>query len=163
MGMYPAMGSDVLRMRYSLAEAPFPVSWPDGAELVTFDPRMSDQLEVLLSEGYEYGGGQPGSSADWYNGVSSDEEFDPALVLVAWDTGSGHVAGVCHVWTSAFVKDLAVRPAWRRRGLGTALLRSAMCVMAERGHRHLDLKVEAGNPHRAPKLYASLGFGVIRE
>ena len=163
MGMHPAMGSDVLRMRCSLAGAPLPVSWPDGAELVTFDPRMSDQLEALLSEAYQCGGGEPAAYANWYAGVSSDEEFDPALVFVALDTGSGQVAGVCHVWTSAFVKDLAVRPAWRRKGLGTALLRSAMCVMAERGHRHLDLKVEAGNPHHAPKLYASLGFGVIRE
>ena len=155
------MVADILLMRRSLGGLSTSISWPDGTKLAPFDLGMSDELEALLREAYQ-GGGDPAAYANWYIRVSSDEEFDPTLIFVAVDEKSVQIAGVCHLWTSAFVKDLAVSPAWRRKGLGTALLECAIQAMARRGYQHLDLKVEADNPYEAGRLYRNLGFTVVQ-
>ena len=51
------------------------------------------------------------------------------------------------------IMDIALAPAFRGRGIGTALLRS---LMAEAGARTLSIHVEANNPAR--RLYERLGF-----
>ena len=45
-----------------------------------------------------------------------------------------------------FVNSLAVRPPWRRRGLGLALLRQAFTWFWERGERRVGLGVDTENP-----------------
>ena len=73
------------------------------------------------------------------------------------DDGNG-IAGVAQCWTSAFVKDLAVRPRLRRRGLGSALLLQAFRTFRERGAAFVDLKVVADNLSGALRLYRSHGM-----
>ena len=55
---------------------------------------------------------------------------------------------------------LAVIPERRRLGLGKALLKSAMAILAESGARKLFLEVEDGN-HAALELYHSLGATAV--
>ncbi len=55
------------------------------------------------------------------------------------------------------VLDLAVAPAWRRRGLARFLLRVAMRRAARAGARRALLEVRAGN-REALALYEKLGF-----
>jgi ribosomal protein S18 acetylase RimI-like enzyme len=55
------------------------------------------------------------------------------------------------------VEDLYVRPAYRRRGVATALLRRLAEAFGERGVVHVALDVDAGN-EAARALYAELGF-----
>jgi ribosomal protein S18 acetylase RimI-like enzyme len=54
--------------------------------------------------------------------------------------------------------DLAVLPAWRGRGLGTAVVRDLMAAAAADGTA-LRVHVEDGNPVR--RLYGRLGFRAI--
>jgi len=56
---------------------------------------------------------------------------------------------------------LAVRPAARRRGVGRALLRSAMAEARTRGVRRMHLEVRAGND--AIALYRLAGFAKVGE
>ncbi|MCP3732556.1 ribosomal protein S18-alanine N-acetyltransferase [Sphingomonas sp. MG17] len=56
---------------------------------------------------------------------------------------------------------LAIRPALRRRGVGTALLRSIMTDARERGATTLHLEVRANN--EAIRLYRSEGFDKVGE
>lgn len=80
-------------------------------------------------------------------------------VRVGRHPASGLV-GFC-VWQEvadeAHVHDLAVDPAWRRRGLGRALIVAALAEADARGARRAFLDVRAGN-EAARGLYASLGF-----
>lgn len=54
---------------------------------------------------------------------------------------------------------LGVRPAFRRRGIGSALLAHIVSQAAARGARRLHLEVRDGNP--ALNLYRSCGFDQI--
>lgn len=56
---------------------------------------------------------------------------------------------------------LAIRPAMRRRGIGTALLRSVVADSRERGATNLHLEVRANND--AVRLYRAEGFSKVGE
>ena len=56
---------------------------------------------------------------------------------------------------------LAIRPTMRRRGIGTALLRSVIADSRERGASMLHLEVRANN--EAVRLYRAQGFEKIGE
>lgn len=55
------------------------------------------------------------------------------------------------------VKDLAVDPACRRGGIGTALLRRGLAALAAQGARRAKLEVRASNAE-ARRLYRQFGF-----
>jgi ribosomal protein S18 acetylase RimI-like enzyme len=67
------------------------------------------------------------------------------------------LAGVALCWTSAFLKDLAVRADMRRRGLGEALLLHVLSIFRARGATHVDLKVELDNTDGI-RLYQRCGM-----
>ena len=63
------------------------------------------------------------------------------------------------------IQGLAVDPAFRRRGIGRALVEAAVAEARRRGARKISLRVLATNPD-AQRLYRSCGFeveGVLRE
>ncbi len=82
--------------------------------------------------------------AEWWGKLSRDDEFDPQLCFLAVD-GAGVIVGVAQCWTSAYLKDLAVHPDHRGRGIGASLLREVFLAFRERGGAYVDLKVEARN------------------
>jgi ribosomal protein S18 acetylase RimI-like enzyme len=147
-----------IRLRMELGgEVPEPV-WPCGVELVLFEPEQhAAEIHGLLVSGYRNGGGEVAGFAAWWEGVSGDEEYDPGLVFLAADA-SGRLVGVAHCWTSAFLKDLAVREDWRRRGIGRALMCHAFHYFQARDHRGFELKVRRDNPSGAERLYRALGM-----
>ena len=59
-----------------------------------------------------------------------------------------------------FVDWLGVRPQWRRRGLGRALLLHAFRELHERGAGRVGLGVDSQNPTGATRLYESVGMHV---
>lgn len=59
--------------------------------------------------------------------------------------------------------QLAVRPAWRQRGLGLALLQRVLREFYRRGTRQVGLGVDAHNPTGATRLYESVGMQVESE
>jgi ribosomal protein S18 acetylase RimI-like enzyme len=148
----------VLRMRRSLAGSlPAPV-WPKGFHLIPFEPkRHAPEVHALLVNAYARGGGYVEPFAIWWPSLSGDAEYDPALCFIAAND-QGDVVGVAQCWTSAFIKDLAVGPAWRRRGVGSALLLEVFRIFKARGASIVDLKVDADNPSGALRLYRSHGF-----
>ncbi len=132
-------------------------AWPEGIRLVPFTPEDARATHALLEAGYARGGGSVPAFEEWWPSVESDSEYDPALCILAKGE-DGTVAGFCLVWTSAFIKDLVVAEHWRKRGLGTALLREAFRRLSARGHDQVALKVHPDNPSGAVDLYRSLGF-----
>ena len=57
-----------------------------------------------------------------------------------------------------WVKRLAVLRAYRKRGLGEALLRRAFAVYQAKGRSHAGLGVDLENPTRAVRLYLAVGM-----
>lgn len=89
------------------------------------------------------------------------------LVLVARAANGGHSG---FVWIEearsgmtgdafAFVAELFVEEAYRRRGLGRRLLEEGEAWARERGVRRLVLNVAVGNAP-ARSLYEAVGYGV---
>jgi GNAT superfamily N-acetyltransferase len=58
----------------------------------------------------------------------------------------------------AEITDLFVRPAWRRRGCGSALARTALDWVASRGVRRVEVRVAAANAE-GEAFWRTLGFG----
>lgn len=148
----------IIRMRRSLADPVPEPAWPIGIRLTSFEPeRHAQKVHALLVQAYARGGGYVEPFVIWWPNLRDNSEFDPALCFIAVDA-DGEAVGVAQCWASAFVKDLAVAPALRRHGLGSALLHHAFQVFRERGSRHIELKVHSGNPSGALRLYRSHGF-----
>jgi ribosomal protein S18 acetylase RimI-like enzyme len=139
---------------------PLPV-WPQGIRLVRFVPEEHAQkVHVLLAKAYARGGGYVEPLSIWWPSLRDDSEYDPALCFIAMNE-SDDAVGVAQCWTSAFIKDLAVDPTYRRQGLGAALLLEALCMFKSRGASFVDLKVQADNPSGAVRLYRTHGFREI--
>jgi ribosomal protein S18 acetylase RimI-like enzyme len=145
-----------VRMRRSLA-GPLPVPvWLNGLRLGEFAVRQAPQVHALLQSAYARGGGTVAPFGPWWSALAADSEYDPQLCFLAQDS-EGALVGVAQCWTSAFVKDLAVHPLWRRRGIGRALMLEVFQIFRERGASHVALKVEAGNA-AAIRFYQRLGM-----
>ena len=61
-----------------------------------------------------------------------------------------------------WVSSLAVRDAWRRRGIGEALLRAAFARFRERGMTTVVLNVDRDNTTGATRLYERAGMRLRR-
>jgi mycothiol synthase len=76
----------------------------------------------------------------------------------------GRIAGVLQSSDSGaednegWVKRLAVLRAYRKRGVGEALLRRAFAVYAAKGRTKAGLGVDLANPTRAARLYYAVGM-----
>ncbi len=75
----------------------------------------------------------------------------------------GRVVGYVIYQTTGLAMDvyrIGVDPAWRRRGVGEALLRHACRVAAKEGCRAVVLEVRRDDP-AALGFYRALGFGAV--
>lgn len=95
-------------------------------------------------------------------------DFRPQDTLLAVDD-DGNVAGFALVHlpqgvghlpegSTPVIEILGVRPAFQRRGIGRALLLTAMRHVREAGLTVVGLSVDTDNPHKARRLYESVGF-----
>jgi ribosomal protein S18 acetylase RimI-like enzyme len=115
----------------------------------------------VMRRAYDGDLGDHGISFEGYwEWLTTDSEFDPELIFIP--EADGEVVGLCHCWTSAFVKDLVVDEPFRRRGLGAALMTLALEAFASRGAASVDLKTGVENV-RAQSLYRRLGFEVVED
>lgn len=146
----------ILRLRKHLARDITTPVWPDGTQVLAVsetDPRL---LHAILVDAYANGFGNIPPFDDWWRNLTGDSEFDPALVFVAADT-SGQPIGVAQCWTPGFIKDIAVIPEWRGKGIGEALLLEAFTTFQRSGLPHVDLKVVSANTP-AIRLYRRVGM-----
>jgi ribosomal-protein-alanine N-acetyltransferase len=77
-------------------------------------------------------------------------------------TPERRVAGFCAFWVvfdEVHINNVAMRPEWRGRGIGTALLQRVLAEARRLGARRATLEVRASNKG-ARRLYERLGFYV---
>jgi mycothiol synthase len=114
----------------------------------------------------------------WGHGEATEDDFiatyaapdlDTGLWRVAWDgdqvagivvaeipKAENETLGIRRGW----LQRVSVRRRWRRRGLASALIVSALAGLREAGMNEAMLGVDSENPTGALDLYQSLGFAV---
>ena len=154
------MSGACLLLRKDL-RAPLPPaqSWPEGFTLSTLNPSLIEPVHALLVAGYADGQGCVLPLQAWQQALDRDADYDPTLCFVLLH--AARVVGVAQAWTSAYLKDLMVHPAYRGRGLGSTLLEHVFLAFRQRGEACVDLKVMEHN-HNARQLYAKFGMQLIR-
>ena len=150
--------TETLTMWHGLRGAQPDPDLPEGVSVRTFDAADASAVHALLDEAY--GGWDthyvPLAHEDWVPLMTGDIEFDPTVWWLA--EREDVLAGCALWWSSGWLKDIVVREAERRHGLGSALVRQGLAEFARRGMRRVGLKVDAANPTGAPQLYERLGF-----
>ena len=149
-------------MRVELDAPPPAPRWPDGLQVVPFEPEH-DALafhaahQEAFADHWEYAPRDFGSWSTWYMG---SERFDPALWCVV-RTGPEIVAGtICtgDTYGGGFVHALYTRRRWRNQGIGAALLGDAFRRFWERGEHSVGLGVDAASDTGAFRLYERAGM-----
>ncbi len=116
---------------------------------------------------------------DHWGGFAADEAafeewlgepgFDPSLFVVAWD--GDEIAGAVinavpreenelYGRRRGWLESVFVRRAWRRRGLGAALVARALIRLRDAGLSEAMLGVDSDNPTGALGLYERAGFEI---
>lgn len=160
-----------LRLEFS-GRPPAPV-WPRDVDVRTFRPGEDD---VRLVEAYRdafrshYGYLEQPFATElerWQHWLAEDS-FDPGLWFLA--TEGSDLCGYCCTYaeshgdkTSGLVAEFGVRPEWRRRGIGRALLLEAFRAMHDRGLHAVELTVDSDNASGALGVYAEVGIKLVRE
>ena len=148
---------------------PEPPRLPDGIELRSYGHGDERSLRSALNESFAndpfFHEESPEHFREFYLRARA---FDPSLWLLAWD--GQELAGFVLAFPErvgepglGWVHSLGVRAAWRRRGLGEALLRAAITELDARGFRRVGLGVDAENETGALRLYERVGMTVARQ
>ena len=91
-------------------------------------------------------------------------EYDPTLWTVIW--ADKEVAGFSinhYRMDIGWIHMLGVRPAWRKKGLGLALLHHSFGEFYRRGMKTIGLGVDASNATGATRLYQKAGMRTVSQ
>lgn len=139
------------QMRQAAERSQAPDCEPDIAPVVT-TMTESDLADVADME-------EKCFSDPWSKNAIAESIANPnaAMMVALFD---GVVCGYVCIMTaadSAYVPKLCVRPAYRRRGIATALMAAAERISIAEGCEEITLEVRESN-HAAIALYESMGF-----
>ncbi len=156
------------RMAIELDPPPHKPEWPDGIRVRTFEPgREDERVHAAHMESFADHWEFTYFPYDRWRHWMFRKPHDPSLWFLAGD--GDDIAGVCLCRAEGpgepdmgWVSVLGVRPAWRRRGLGLALLRHAFAEFRTRGRKRVGLGVDAENTTGAVRLYERAGMIVAR-
>jgi ribosomal protein S18 acetylase RimI-like enzyme len=163
------------RMRIDLEERPEPPEWPDGIRVRTYvhDVDLRPLVEAFLETFRDHWGFVESPLdevvAQWQEGIEADRDrFDPSLWFLAVD--GDEIAGfalcsddIAGDKTRSELDPFGVRKAWRRRGIGLALLRHSFLTLFERGKKAVELDMDSENLTGALHLYERAGMRAIRQ
>lgn len=151
------------RMAIDLTPGHAAPRWPAGIVPKRYRPGVDDRaLETTLQEAFsDHYAFSRASHEEWVDRRLKHPEFVPEMCTLAWD--GAEVAGALLPFRfedRGWIRELGVRPPWRGRGVGRALLLDAFASYAAAGIRRVALGVDAENPTGATQLYESAGMEV---
>ena len=155
------------RMRRELDSAtPEPV-WPDGVTVRDYERPRDDRAvhELITTSFREIGGQHERAFEDWCAFMLDTERFDASLYRVVELDGEVVGANLTQPIGDeyGFIRQLAVAPSQRGRGLALALLHESFQRLVDRGFPAAVLGVDAANPTGALRLYEKAGMRVVEE
>jgi ribosomal protein S18 acetylase RimI-like enzyme len=150
------------RMVIDLLEKPACSEWPEGISVRAYraeDAQTVYELEAeIFADDWNF---TQLDFDDWQRLHLASMEFDPDLWFLAEDAGEVAGCALCRSERrpgTGHVNALGVRPQWRRRGLGLALLLHSFAELRAHGRSKADLGVDAENPTGALPLYERAGM-----
>ena len=152
-------------MRIDMQEAPPEPAWPAGVTLRTFVPRQDEWgLFEAFSEAFQdHWGYTPLPFGTWAYETVAQETFDPSLCFLACEGETIAGFSICEdssLIESGRVNDLGIRHAWRKQGVGRALLLHSFRMFYQRGRRGVQLSVDSQSLTGATRLYEQAGMHV---
>lgn len=154
------------RMLVEHEAEPAAAEWPQGVRVSTFEREDARAFHAALTESFaEEWNFVPEPFEEWAKRRIDVPDVDLTLWFIA--RAGDEIAGVLRCDAdrggAGFVGALGVRPAWRKQGLGLALLRHAFGEYYRRGQPRVALGVDAENPTGATRLYERAGMHVAYE
>src|SRR5262245_38291936 len=138
---------------------------PEGIEIRPIDlERDLRKVHETLDDAFRDEWGYHDRTFDeWRTHNVEARDFDPTLWLIATEDGEpvGSLSGVVS-GDRGWVFEVGVRPPWRGRGIGSAMLRRSFATFAERGLPRVMLNVDSENPTGAVGVYERAGMRVVR-
>jgi mycothiol synthase len=129
------------------------------------DEADTGRFHEALEESFaDHWGHEPEPFDEWWKRQRRRANFDPSLWFVIRD--GDEIAGVVRNEArppEGWVGAIGVRPAWRGRGYGRALLLHSFCEFQRRGMTRAALGVDAANATGATHLYESVGMHAAEE
>jgi mycothiol synthase len=150
--------------RVDFETEPAPPHEVEGISVRGFRPEDARQLYEAYREAFadHWGEGEE-TYEDFRHRALDVPEYDPGLWFLAWD--GDEVAGYVGARersredpSRGYVTELGVRRAYRRRGIGEALLLQAFGALHARGRRGAELHVDTDSLTGATRLYGRVGM-----
>lgn len=156
------------QMRIDLdGELPEP-DWPEGLEPRNAEPGEEERTyEAQMDAFADHWDFRRPPFDVWSGYMTESHRYDPSLWWLVED--GGELAAISlNTWHFSgdpqfgWIGALGVRPAWRKRGLATALLRHSFRDFQRRGATRVGLGVDGENTTGAVRLYERAGMRVVR-
>jgi len=158
------------KMRRSLAQAVIPVPLPPGLSWAEWSPELDLEAMQAFNQAFSGHWGVPMMNPEiWRGYFTGVPQFRGDLSFLAMEGES--VVGFCINWVEGagtpveegWVEAIGVIPAWRGKGVASALMVQALSRFQAAGLRGAGLDVDAENPTGALRLYQKHGFEVVKE
>jgi mycothiol synthase len=154
-------------MEIKLDQAPTPPLMLDGLLIRPFRPGQDERsvYEAMAEAFCDHWGHIASDFDSWQQNTVLTKGFDPNLWLLAIEGEQVVGAALCQGLDNqiGWISQLGVRPAWRRRGLGQALLQAAFNALYQVGNSIIRLSVDAENPNQATHLYEKAGMRPVHQ
>ena len=156
-------------MELKLDKLPESPKWAEGISVRSFVKSQDEEATYRTDEeaGEDKGYHTPLSYEGWVKRMGMDREtFDPDIWFLACDGNEivGAALNICDPNVSiVWVDHLSVRRAWRKRGIGKALLLHSFAEFYKRGIKTAKLSVDSKSLTNAPRLYESVGMRTIQQ
>jgi len=164
------------RMRIDFSDVPVgPAVWPQGitARAADLDKDLKGIVGADIEAFRDHWGHVETPFSEELDGwrefiAELGDGLDPSLWFLAMDGDEIAGIAVCAAriaddMTRGYIESLAVRPAWRKRGIGLALLRHAFGEFQRRSYVAIELDMDSENLTGALRLYEKAGMRVIRQ
>ncbi len=171
-GAFVALGFEPVRHSYRMEidlsdDGRVPV-WPAGVAVRNVDPGEEPRVyEAVIEVWQDTNDPMDETYEEWAHWLLDADTYDPSLWFLAHAGGDLAGFSLCrqdpvdpnagNVWL------LGVRRAWRRQGLGEALLAHSFASFREHGYTRGTLGVDASSVTGAARLYERAGMQVYRD
>lgn len=165
---YRPVAHDAMMVRPTMDNIP-DVSMPDGLEVRPVVPEHYRQIWEASHDAF--GDHWSYARAEWPIELFLEYAKNASLWRIAWD--GDQVAGMVLSFIDedenakfsrrrGYTENVAVRRAWRRRGLAKSLLSQSLLGLKERGMSEAALGTHVENPHGTFEFYKSMGYQVVQ-
>jgi ribosomal protein S18 acetylase RimI-like enzyme len=164
------------RMRRDLSQPIPDLHLPPALALRTYHPDLDQALMDAFNESFsDHWSFEPTNHVDWQMFLIQASAFRPELTFLAMDGegGQAQIAGFAINFireednrrqgvAEGIITELGTRPAWRKRGIASALVCESMRAFKALGLDYAGLGVDAETTTGALGIYERLGFTVLK-